>query len=815
MIAIPGYRIERQLGRGGMATVHLAVQESLGRKVALKVLVPQLAASDPGFTQRFLREGRIAASLRHRHIVAIHDVGVHEGQAYMALEYLPRGALASEGALPPHEALRVIREIATALDLAHRNGVVHRDVKPENILRDDDGDYVLSDFGIAQLANASMVVSREGSTAGTPAYMAPEQWRSLDVDGRADLYSLGIVLHQLLTGRVPYAGSDGWAIGMQHLHAPLPQLSGDLAAVQPLLDRMLAKDRAERFPSGSALASEVSALERTSGLPEDASRDEDTGQLQPWRVHPERAALLFDTDRQHVPKPWHRRRSLHAVGAAIALTVFASWWSMRADRGALLTNLLGESDSLATVAVLPCESSANLSEQRELGDTLAEELIHRLGRLRALTVVARSSSFPLRNAGLDAKALGERLGATHLLACTIRRAPAGVRVRAELVDTSNGMQRWSAEYDRGGSELLDVVDELAVGISKQLLDQLAGPERALLIRHRTGSLEAIRLVQEGLARAQAFTLPAIDDARARIEQAVVLAPDYAGAQIALAELARLEMQLTRRDGAWWRSQVEPLLARAFALDPEFAPAYVLRSQLRCADYDWSGCRADVDKALALEPGAAEVQANAASYHRMLGSRERAVEHAKKRAQIEPESPFAWDELATTLLHAGRNDEALAVSDRSIERFPDRWIAQRIRAVALEQLGRCREGVAAQDRALQLSDNAIEVDSDAASLYVCAGQPGRANARLRDYETLRASGDPANDMAFAIYGIAFERPAIALDALEAMYTARDLRLVAWITSPLHGIEALRAEPRFRALLERLRLPPQAMQWQPDR
>ena len=136
MIAIPGYRIERQLGRGGMATVHLAVQESLGRKVALKVLVPQLAASDPGFTQRFLREGRIAASLRHRHIVAIHDVGVHEGQAYMALEYLPRGALASEGALPPHEALRVIREIATALDLAHRNGVVHRDVKPENILRD-------------------------------------------------------------------------------------------------------------------------------------------------------------------------------------------------------------------------------------------------------------------------------------------------------------------------------------------------------------------------------------------------------------------------------------------------------------------------------------------------------------------------------------------------------------------------------------------------------------------------------------------------------------------------------------------------------
>lgn len=813
MIAIPGYRIERQLGRGGMATVYLAVQESLGRKVALKVLVPQLAASDPGFTQRFLREGRIAACLRHRHIVAIHDVGVHEGQAYMALEYLPRGALASAGALPPHEALRVVREIATALDLAHRHGVVHRDVKPENILRDDDGDHVLSDFGIAQLASASTVLSREGSTAGTPAYMAPERWRGLDVDGRADLYSLGVVLHQLLTGRVPYSGSDGWAIGMQHLHAPLPQLSGNLATVQPLLDRMLAKDRADRFPSGSALASAVAVLERASGTSVAASPDADTEQLQPWRAHPDRAALLFDTDRQHVPKPWRRRRGLLAGAAAIALSVFATWWGMHADRGAMLNGLPGAPDSLATVAVLPCESSANLSEQRELGDTLAEELIHRLGRLRALTVVARSSSFPLRNAGLDAKALGERLGATHLLACTIRRAPDGVRVRAELVDTGNGMQRWSAEYDRGGSELLDLVDELAVGISTQLLDQLAGPERALLIRHRTGSLEAIRLAQEGLVRAQALTLPAIAEARERIERAIVLAPEYAGAQIALAEVARLEMQIARRDGAWWRAQVEPLLARAFAIDPEFAPAYVLRSQLRCADYDWSGCRADVDRALALEPGAAEVQANAASYHRMLGSRERAVEHAKKRARIEPESPLARDELATTLLLAGHHDEALAVSDRSIERFPDRWMPQRTRAIALEQLGRCNEGVAAQDRALQLSDDAIQVDAAAASLYLCAGQPGRANARLRELETLRASGDPADDMAFAAYGIALERPAMALDALEAMYTARDLRLVAWITNPLHGIEALGAEPRFRALLERLHLPPQAMQWKP--
>ncbi|MCB1602683.1 MAG: serine/threonine protein kinase, partial [Xanthomonadales bacterium] len=174
MIDIPGYRIERELGRGGMATVYLATQLSLQRPVALKVLAPGLA-SDPGFTQRFLREGRIAASLRHRHILAIHDVGVHQGLAYLALEYLPGGQLSKLPMAPP-EALRLIREIAGALAHAHANGVVHRDLKPANILLQDDGSHVLADFGIARMLGASRLTA-DGGFAGTPAYMAPEQWR--------------------------------------------------------------------------------------------------------------------------------------------------------------------------------------------------------------------------------------------------------------------------------------------------------------------------------------------------------------------------------------------------------------------------------------------------------------------------------------------------------------------------------------------------------------------------------------------------------------------------------------------------------------
>jgi serine/threonine-protein kinase PpkA len=266
--SIPNYKILRELGRGGMATVYHAVQESLGREVALKVMAPELAR-DASYAERFLREGKVVAKLRHRNIVTVHDLGVSPGgQPFLAMEFESGGSVADRaGQLSSAEVLRCVRDIAAALDHAHSQGVIHRDVKPENILRSEDGHYLLSDFGIARVSEGTSALTVEGSTLGTPQYMSPEQWKGENLDGRADLYSLGVVLYQMLTGTLPYSGTDGWAIGMQHMSAPVPTLTQMHGTFQPLLERLLAKRPEDRPARGAEVVRWAESMMTATPLP--------------------------------------------------------------------------------------------------------------------------------------------------------------------------------------------------------------------------------------------------------------------------------------------------------------------------------------------------------------------------------------------------------------------------------------------------------------------------------------------------------------------------------------------------------------------
>ena len=343
-ILISGYDIHGEIGEGAMASVYLATQRSLERKVALKVMAAALAA-DPTFCERFLREGKTLARLSHPHTVTIHDIGNVGELYYMAMEYLPNGTLKERIAagMTPEQGVTLIRQIASALGYAHAQGLVHRDVKPANILFRADGTAVLSDFGIAKSLDDRTQFTQAGFAVGTPSYMSPEQARGQEIDGRADLYALGVVLYEILVGKLPYSGTDALSTALAHLTEPLPELPVHHGRYQSVLRKLLAKDPAERFPDAAAL---LLALDQ---LPKDAP--------EATLVRPLPIPMSFDlagitpesieipTDKPQplrqpvVPPTQHseQRRgpvlALAAVAVAVALAIGGAsyWWLSGSD----------------------------------------------------------------------------------------------------------------------------------------------------------------------------------------------------------------------------------------------------------------------------------------------------------------------------------------------------------------------------------------------------------------------------------------------------------------------------------------------------
>jgi serine/threonine-protein kinase PpkA len=252
---IPGYKIKRELGSGGMSRVYLAIENNLKRLVALKVLLPHLAGN-ARITRRFIKEARTAAQLRHSNIVSIYNVGKEKNFYYISMEYLKeslKDRMRKSAILKPDEALCIVKDTAKALSYAHQKGFIHRDIKPDNIMFRTDGVVVLVDFGIVKVLKSATKLTKTGVSVGTPKYMSPEQVRASRIDGRADIYSLGIVLYEALVGRAPYRAEDVIALAIKHAEAPVPQLPARLKAYQPLVDKMLAKSPRDRVRNAEGL----------------------------------------------------------------------------------------------------------------------------------------------------------------------------------------------------------------------------------------------------------------------------------------------------------------------------------------------------------------------------------------------------------------------------------------------------------------------------------------------------------------------------------------------------------------------------------
>jgi serine/threonine-protein kinase len=661
------YTIERELGRGGMATVYLAQDLRHDRPVALKVLRPELASSlGP---ERFQREIRLAARLQHPHILSVHDSGETAGQLWFTMPFVEgeslRDRLRRERQLPVEDALRIATEAARALDYAHQHGIVHRDIKPENILLTRDGSTLVADFGIARaLAGDDDHLTQTGLSVGTPAYMSPEQ-ASGDkaLDARTDVYSLGTVLYEMLAGEPPFTGPTAQAIIARRLTEPAPSVRRLRPSVPESVDetirRALAPLPADRFGSiaefGRAIASPTGSATRTQVVTPAASPE-----LSPAAVPS--------------PGPRPRRVPLAAVtlgiGFVLGLGILFGWLRRHGEEpsGSAGPRLL---------AVLPFDNLGDSADEY-FADGITDEVRGKLASLPGLKVIASTSASQYRHSGKSPQQIAKELGVPYLLLGKIRwekhaDGSSRVRVSPELVQVSEGSApttRWQRAFEASMTDVFQVQADIAARVAEALNLALADSTQQQLAVKPTSNLAAYDAYLRGVELLNRGGNPvSLPRAVQQFQQAVALDSTFAPAWAKLSEATSYLAVISAPTPALARQSLSAA-NRALALAPGLPEGH-----LALGDH-YRRIEADYERALKSyqageRPGApnADLLRGQGQAEEALGRWDAALDHERQAYALDPRSSATASVLSASLRRAGRYPEALEAANRAVALAP--------------------------------------------------------------------------------------------------------------------------------------------------
>ena len=732
------YALEREIGRGGMATVYLAQDRKHARPVAIKVLRPELAASLDA--ERFLREIGIAARLAHPHIVPLIDSGEASGILYFVTPYVSGGSLRDrlqkEGRLPLKDALRIAREVGAGLDYANRNGYVHRDVKPENILIAD-GLAVLSDFGIARACcgpgdPVPAAVTEVGLALGTPEYMSPEQAAGEpDLDTASDVYSLACVVYEMLSGEPPFrTASPHSTMARQVTETPRPlrALRPDAPlAVEAALGRALAKRPEDRFATVAEFVAALAAEQRG--------------------VHP-------------------------AAGAG------------------------------RSVAVLPFVNASPDPANEYLSDGITDELIDALTKVEGLRVASRTSVFALKGKPQDVRAIGALLGAAEVLEGTVRKAGDRLRITAQLSSTTDGRLLWSQRYDRTLDDVFAIQDEIARTIVTTLratsFADLAEPAR----RRGTASVAAYGLYLRGRFEYNKRTQEGVAEGIRLLERAIAEDPGYALAYTGLADAYALHVDYRSVPVAEGLERAKAYARKALELDDTLADAYAsLAWCLFTYDWDWDGSGRAYRRAIELDPSYAPAHQWYAFLLAAHGRHDEALVEGHTALELDPASVSIRRSVAWLYYYARRYDRARYHLTRAIEMNPTAEESHRILGLSLAQEGAFAEAERVLREAKALPGAGPYELGTLGYVLARAGKTAEARDLLAELEQL-AARQYVTPVAFGTLCIGLGEIGAALDWLERAFAERRGWLCYLQVNPL--MDPLRSEPRFQALVQRMRL-----------
>ncbi|MFN0122414.1 MAG: protein kinase domain-containing protein [Blastocatellia bacterium] len=828
------------LGKGGMGEVWLAEDMQLGRQVAVKLL-PAEFTMDATRVQRFTREARAASALNHPNILTIHEIGAFATEDatthYIVTEYVEGETLRERmkslpaGQMPVAIAVEIAAQIAAALATTHEAGIIHRDIKPENVMVRRDGLVKVLDFGLAKLTetrNAERGTRNENTTEiqrssfrdhpstasglvmGTPRYMSPEQARGEKVDVRTDIFSLGVVLYEMVAGQPPFAGAGiSEMLAAVLRDAPLP-LTNYAAATPPelqcIVDQALQKDRDARYQTMPELLTNLKRLQRQLERQEEAPEEEPTALLHraaeapTQTLQPAQSTNEQVTARQEAFVEKLKRRPLR-----VALTLLLVLAVMSA--ALYFSPLVSRESAIDSLAVLPFVNVGANPDAEYLSDGITNSLINGLSQLPKLKVMSRNSVFRYKGKETDAQQAGNALGVRAVLIGKVTQRGDDLIVNAELVDVRDNSHLWGEQYNHKLSDLLAVQAELARDISQQLRLKLSNETEQRLTKRGTESAEAHDLYLKGRYAMNALTpeegKKALDYFRQAVEKDPGYALAYAGLAQAYADSASLgaTFAMSPRDAF---VQARAAALKAVELDDTLAEAHTSLAMIAHSyEWDWNSVEREFKRAVALNPNYVVAHHFYAHYLLLMGRLEEALAESQRALALDPLDVAMNFHLGWYYYQARQYDQAEAQFQKTLAMNRNHSGAHGILGQVYAQQGRYNEAIAELQKNTELGG--IDTRGSLGQVYAIAGQRGAAQkllAQLQE-EGKHKHVSPYN-IAKIYAGLGEQEQAIAW--LEKAVVARDSNL----TDPGLNVDvifdSLRTDPRFADLLRRMNLAP---------